>query len=354
MRVILILWLSTLLGSPAAAFGASGDDEALVLARPLRPTNENMFRSLHGATQFLTSRPYLPAAGPERLESEVRQMLIDFIAEERTFGNPSVGKRRAVDHDSRLRLFESDYVKAKVPSASLRAALVALSGTIGEPALHFILFAKTTSGQPRVRSITFETIDESGQYRGAIALVFADGRITVNKKYQAENPFLLTNTLFHEALHLDNTVSSLDEEAVCYVLDDLVYLQLVSRHPSLVVGESELTQRVNMDVLSHFNSGIGTRIGLYRTNGDRPVLPGSNSTATSWFALWSSVFPLNAPVPGGPLLAAVCERLREPGRSSAPASFSREMLDWLDQNASPFSVEVMARVARNLQLMPAQ
>jgi hypothetical protein len=55
-----------------------------------------------------------------------------------------------------LKIYYDPAAMEKIPSHSLRAGLTGVLGTAGEPAINFILKAKTPEGLPKVKEIKFD------------------------------------------------------------------------------------------------------------------------------------------------------------------------------------------------------
>ena len=115
-------------------------------ARPLTPTDVDLFAP--GA--YPDAAPMAPAAGPPPTIGQVRAMLRDYLAAE-FLSEPA---RRAEG----MALFDIADLIAKIPNPSLRAALIGLMGTAGEPAIDFVLNAKTPAGLPEVEDIDFDCL----------------------------------------------------------------------------------------------------------------------------------------------------------------------------------------------------
>jgi hypothetical protein len=59
-----------------------------------------------------------------------------------------------------LKLFNSAKANEKIHNPSLRAAMVGLLGTIGEPSIDHILNAQTEGGLPKVKAVGFGVPEE--------------------------------------------------------------------------------------------------------------------------------------------------------------------------------------------------
>jgi hypothetical protein len=171
--------------------------------RPLAPSNINLFSPVAypGAT------PLVPAGGPPPTVGQVRRMLKVYLKEQFPLDEGLQKKG--------LKLFDSAKVNEKIPNPSLRAAMVGLLGTAGEPSINYILHAKTPEGLPKGNLISFG-VPEEWVNGGAIAKAFIDPNtqqqnFVFNPRYQSENPFQFGSVLAHETLHTDLPNSATEE-----------------------------------------------------------------------------------------------------------------------------------------------
>jgi hypothetical protein len=243
----------------------------------------------------------------------------------------------------------------KISSPSLRAAFVALLDTAGDPAIGYLLNATTSSGNPKVVLIRFSKFPEnrSNTIGMAIPGQFDDPEqmtIEINEKFQAENPFLFTDTIAHEALHNDNS-NSIVEEEINYTFDTLVYLELLAYYPELAHSGTWLSRWMNTNALSRLNSGAGTELGLYNTNGNQPIWPGSDKVTSSFDERFVDNPGRDSVNPGNDLLRQYLERIREQD-SQLPAeiNFSVETLQWISDNQAELTPEELIAAANALKL----
>lgn len=107
--------------------------------------------------------------------------------------------------------------------------------------------------------------------------------IEFNERFQAEIPFLFTNTLAHEALHQgDKDSNSIVQEEICYAFDTLVYLEQLAYYPELAQAGTWLSRWIYTNALSRLNSGSGSELGLYDSNGNQPIWPDSDKDTPSF------------------------------------------------------------------------
>lgn len=334
---------TAVLYSPAAqATRASfeGADAAteILSRRPLSPTNPNLFIP----SAYPDTLPLEPAVGCEPTEEEARELLQNYTAVD-----------GFIDPAEALAIFDSEAAKAKISSPSLRLALVALKGTIGEPAIDFILYQTTAEGLPKVAEVKFEPVP-LGNYAGAWIRVDSTTEqmtILANERYRAENPFLFAITLAHPALHQDNDSTNFEETSI-RAIDILIYLAQLSRHPELAQTGTELSRRHNYYALLRLNSGEESRLGLYRSNGEARIVPGSPLVFTSWWQLYRPLLPpFGRYSPGNDLLGRYLQGIEEEGRAVCTGEeFNQALLDCIDQNQAALSDEQLVAAATALQL----
>ena len=172
---------------------------------PFAPTDVNLF----GPAVYSSASAMSPASSGPTDEATPRSKLSDLLNQR--FPNSPKTVNQA------LALFDSDKTKQIVPDPRVRAALVALKGAAGEPAIAGIL-----DGTYSV--VRFGTVDPR-----ALAQMFppsrsSDGtaRILVNQKFQFEDFRLFVPLLAHEALHRDDLGGN-KEELVNKSIETLVY-----------------------------------------------------------------------------------------------------------------------------------
>lgn len=287
------------------------------------------------------------AAGPPPTTPQVQQMLKTYMKKQLPL-NPK-GQQEA------MALFNSPEAIAKIPNPSLRAAMVGLKGTAGEPPINYVLHAKTPEGLPKVNLIGFG-VPEEWQNDSATARSIPDPtnpqqqNLVFNPKYQSENPFQLSSILAHETLHSDEP-NSRTEEVTNLALQSSIYLEQIGQHPKLASANTELTRKNNTNALARLNSGSGAQMGLYTSNHpNEPLLPGSVVPATTWFDQFQDL-PGFADTAGNSLLEKYLKKIAKPG-TAVPQNpdFSMETLDFIDQNSFNLTPKEMVKAARALRL----
>lgn len=307
------------------------DRHAVLEARPLTPTNVNLF----SPAAYPEATPMVPAAGPPPMEAQVEAMLQDYLRAEFPHHRQAIAEG--------LALFDDPDLIAKIPNPSLRAGLIGLMGTAGEPAIDFVRNAQTPEGLPKVSAIGFDSLpwDPSDTRIGRAVIDPASQQVVYifNPKFQSENPFAFTSIESHEVLHSDLEVAT-TEEVINLALQSYIYLEQLAKHPDVALADTELTRRNNTNGLARLNSGSGDELGLFDSTTHEPVLPGSPITATSWFGQFDDV-PGFIDTPGNPLLRAYLANIAERG-SVAPANpnFDMATLQFIDQNSARLAKEL--------------
>lgn len=307
--------------------------------RPFTPTNINLFNP----SVYPDSSPALPAQGPAPTEDQVRAMLQAYLQAE--FPDNS-GKQQIY-----LQMFDRPAVIERIPNPSLRAGLLGLANTLAEPAIDFVLGAKTLRGNYVFKEIKFSELPENV----VATVVPSDGsdteqfNILFNQLFAAENPFLFTRTFAHEPLHQDN-FNGVYEEGLITAIDTLVYLHQLAYHPDLATQDTWLSRFHNTNVLARLNSGLGSDLGLLETNGNAPILPGSIVDFNSFWNRYRDN-PTFEATPGNFLLRVYLKNLNEDDAPACSAdAFNQGLLECLDQNQGSITDEELLAAGRALQL----
>jgi hypothetical protein len=219
-----------------------------------------------------------------------------------------------------LALFDRADVDAKLSDPTLRAALVALKGTVAAPAIDTFL--------RNPRGVRF-----GGLQIRMVGRAQAGSEIILNGRYRSEHFALLSAMLAHEILHHDPT-TNFAEEIVLNAVTSIVHMQLLARRPELATSRTELSRYMNEWALLLANSRRpgSPRIALIAPSG-RGVAPGSPENAPD---LWTFITKryteagsiragTSDAVPAPPALAAVLRKLVAPGvLVPAGVSYSRK------------------------------
>jgi hypothetical protein len=296
--------------------------------RPFAPGDVEMFST----SVYPEGAPMAPAAGDAPTEEEVAAEL-DAYEQEQYPDDPDL--QAAAEN-----LFTNSQTVAKIPSPSLRAAFVALRGSLAQPAIDYILNHKTAMGNDEVTTVRFVAPGLMPDPTTAIGAVYSAGtgdpdqvEIRFNQRYDGEDPFLFAPIMGHEALHLGDQSNSNTEEQVATSFDGLLAIDELARHPELATIGTELARRINTRALVRLNSGLGSKLGLYATNGNALVFPGSTAaTGHSWYEDTGGGEP-SVSTPGFSLLGRYLDGIHTADTPlCSSADFSKTLLDCINQD----------------------
>lgn len=317
----------------------------LLAQRPFKPTDNSLFFP----SVYPSDLPVVDATGDPPSEEQAKALLEEYL-QIRYPDNPDKVK-------TGIALYNNPETFLKISSPTLRAAFVALMDTAGEPAIDYILHAKTSQGNPKVALARFSRFPDNRGNTIAMVKPFGldDPEVVViefNERFQAENPFLFTNTFAHEALHQhEKNLNSIVEEEVIYTFDTLVYLEQLAYYPELAQSGTWLSRWVNTNALSRLNSGSGSELGLYDSNGNQPIWPGSEKDTPSFDDRFTDNPGRDSTSPGNDLLERYLERIREDGHALPDnTDFSVELLHWISDNQAEVSPEELIAAAKALKL----
>lgn len=310
--------------------------EKILSNRPLPATDRTLF-------DFYQRFPY--ALHPEPTEEQAFALLGQYLQVQ--YGQYRSGIVRGMN------LFVAEEARRKVPSPSLRAAFVALQGTFAWPAHHFVLNATTSEGLPKVKEIRFDDL-----LGPQLAVVRVDEQthqmsILFSSEYKGENPFLFTSTMASLLLHQDLLIADVGrlqtdyETLIVVALRDLIFLDQLARHPELALSRTWLSTRLNEGAAARLNSGLGSRLGLYATNDNAHVLPHNPGRGRNWLGN-SSIAPTTTP--GNQLLTWYLQQLDARRVPLPNPDFSKETLDWIDQNQAAIIPQGLVWAAMALRL----
>jgi hypothetical protein len=324
---IVAVWATTgafCLSFGAAAVLAAPTTSEILLSRPLVPMNTALFDPFY----FPDAPPFQSINGQDLGEAQASQALDAYLAAE--FPGDGSAQARAKS------VFADPVAQTKIPSPSLRAALAALTGTIAEPAIDFILHAQV-GGQPQVTDIRWadpsafpntsavaevKTVGSSGQFY-----------IQFNNAYRGEDPFLFVSRMAHEPLHQDAQVANI-EEATNNSFEGLIYLHQLVHHPELAAEGTHLSRSSNSKALPRLNSGTGTQLGLFASNGDMPIFgAGSIDKDTSWTKFFTNGDMTTTQ--GNALLGAYLANIHTSAGSPCPSqTFDQALLECIDKEGN--------------------
>lgn len=238
----------------AAACATSQPDEdqraSQVLAeeRPFAPRNEDLFFTFANPA-WADAAPLEVLDGPALDEWATRESLQIFL--EKRF--PCAPDRV----QEGLATFGDPVAREKVPEPTLRAALAALTGTLGEPAIEFLLY------RTPVTLVTFGIyVNPATGFPGQIAGAFVspDGTrsIVIDRRHRYLPFGAFSALLVHEILHTgsDDDNAGQPEEVIAGAVEALVYMEMLLTDPTLAALPDEITRsNSNHLALLRLNSG---------------------------------------------------------------------------------------------------
>jgi hypothetical protein len=265
-----------------------------LLALPQRkPCDVNLFTSKFQPGDwpglYPEGRPMAPAVDPNhgvpRDEAEVRAQLASFLRKH-------LGSGARVN--AALALFGRSDVRARVADPTLRAALVALTGTVAEPVIEWFVSQKALKVDTRFGGVPLGGSASVSGLRPNLTMLFS-------RRYAAEHFALLSSTFAHEILHLHGSGQiTATEEVIVHAVTAVVHMQLLARHPELATGGTELARQANQEVLLFMNSRTpGSSRSAIIAPGGRGTAPGSTRSRRDLYGHgkeWN-LFRQQAPLP---------------------------------------------------------
>lgn len=297
--------------------------QATLALRPFSPTNINFFTS----GVYLDATAMIPASDDTLTEATALTGLDVFLAKRITNADSL-----QIAHDA----FSHALLVQKMPNPTLRAGLISLFGTLGEPAIGAI-----THGP--LGPITFGTVP-TGDY----ATVSPDRSVIIDQRYQSE-AFSLFGPIFTRLSLQIDTQTGRNEELTTSALLALVVMQQALTDSAVVQSGTELSRRLNTQMLARLNSGRAAfpNIGIEQIP-DGEVFPNGQSVA-SYAAVFASLPDDITPAIG--LLQTYLIRLASSNTSVPNAqTFNADVTTFLDQHQAVLSPDELIRIARILKL----
>jgi hypothetical protein len=320
--------------------------------RPFAPANKDRFTTFLNP-DWKDAAPVETPSGPALDEAATRSALRAFL--ERRF---PCDASRVQDG---LAVYGDPDARMKVPEPTLRAALAALTGTVGEPAIDFLLH-RTPVGLVSFGIYVDPITGLSGHVGEAGRSPDGTRYITIDRRFRFLPFGALSALLAHEALHTgqDEDMAGYAEETVAYAIESLVYMEMLLTDPSLALLNDELTRWNNNHLaLVRINSGPpgSDRLTLFVPGGTTNIDPLGAEPLTQYADL-----PANNALPdpawrdretaGNWLLSRILERLAMPGTvpPADGAGFDAATLAFVDANQAVLSPAEVIDVACILEL----
>ena len=223
----------------------------------------------------------LPVTASDRDPDAMRDALIDHLS-------------RRAEPDEVIALALQRYAAisaATVPSPKLRAALAALTGTFGDPALE-AYFTPNNCTEQEVALIAFQPPPDFPNLFARVTYSASGARIvSISPSLEGERIEKLMPILVHEAIHCD-AEDPLFEEVAATAIDVFFYLHLIPVAPEMVLDGTPLTREYNVDVVAFINSGrrLPESGGILPSAIIQQALPGTTSTASSFADLVAAAY----------------------------------------------------------------
>jgi hypothetical protein len=308
--------------APAQAQSA----EDILKQPPFEPTDVDLFDP---GVYSGASSPQPDPSGPTD-EATLRQQLSDLLEQRYPTSTKNVKKA--------LTIFDDADTKAIVPDPRLRAALVALKGTAGEPAIIGVLdgtYGRVYFGTPPCGCNPIAEVSPAPPGSDKPEIVF-------NQRYQYEDFRLLASTMAHEPMHRDLNISK-KEELISNSIDTLVYGQFLLEYPELATSGTELARAKNTKLMARLNTrDANGKLRLFTSQGN--IFPGGNFVP--YFA--APFEPLGNDTTGNKVLYRELKKVV--GKVSKKVNFDDKTLLLLDSRQVLFTDSEIVQLAQILKL----
>jgi hypothetical protein len=272
------------------------------------------------------------------------------LADEQTLRNQlnSLLQKRFGASNLRVRLglvmFDSQRTKDIVPDPHLRAALVSLKGTIGEPAI-----AGTLDGT--YREVRFADLSQFGDPIAAVVPPSGSNvpEILINEKFQYVDFRLYASTMAREPLHRDSRDSNVSnkEKLIADSIGALVYGQFLLESPELATSDTELARRNNTELMARINTRDAQgNLRLLSSTGN--IFPNSKVTVSDFAATFE---PFRDDIPGNQVLRGEVTKVVGNGaRNPFKVNFDNTTVSLLDKKQGIFTAAQIVQLAKILKL----
>ncbi len=321
--------LSASRATSVSASAAISNSAATILKRPpFKPNDVNMFTP----SVYPKAKPLAPAPAKTATVSQMKGELTK-IFNKRFNGNSAKVK-------SAVALMDDPTLKKVAPDPKIRAAIVNLKGTMGEPALQ-------SYQRGDFDSVKFATFNDTAIGRSYTVSNLSRPIARINERYKGEDLRLLSTTVAHEVLHTDPKVSP-TEELINGSMDSLMYGKMAVEDPTLARSGTELTRRMNTQLMARLNTrDANGNLSLFTAKGDT-IFPGGKKVPN-----FSTPFDItNASqgtfTPGNTTLRAMLKNVT--GQNTSTANFDSNTLRLLDKTQKVMSQTELVTLAGVLKL----
>ena len=320
--------------------------------RPFAPTNRDLFFTYDHPAWADVTPPHNPEL-PMPSEAETRDQLQAFLEQRFPCAPDRVADALAVYGDPEAR--------QKFPDPTLRAALAALTGTVGEPAITFLLY-RTPVALVNFGIYVQPEVGFPGRVAGAGVSPDRTRFIVIDRRYRFVPFGAFSALLVHEALHTgdDDDIAGLPEEALATAVEALVYMEMLLTDPTLAALPDELTRSNNNPIaVARLTSGPnGTdRISLFVPDSDASIDPLSLEPLTEFYEYYAVHSSPDDPgfrqreTDGHWLLQEVLMTLAAPGtKLPNQVRFDDDTVEFVDGNQAALSPAELIAVACILEL----
>jgi len=276
--------------------------------------------------------------------NQVTPLLDSFLQKKVANGTITAAQKNAA-----MAQYNDANVQLIFPNHNLRAALVSLVGTVGEPAINVYLTDQNITGRP------FTVVDFSAEVSPSAVVAETkakDGRLrTLFKTQYRGEPFqVLSGYLAHEALHQDQNAGQ-NEEIIANIVETYVYVQQAMAFRGFIFTPSNLTRMGNDKVYAMLNSGTRSfpRVGI--TNAvllnNSGVFYQSPTNDSSFEAHIRRLYQERGfgsfDTPGNPALAAMYTKIT--GKTRNNPAFNQSLINDFDANQTVIGDRDAIRVA---------
>lgn len=257
----------------------------------------------------------------------------------------SMGLITQATENTALAQYNDATVQSIVPDANLRAAMLSLYGTVGQPAIDAMLNGDNQTGKPQT-VVDFSTEVSSGADVAETLVVKGNRLRTLFKESYAGEPFeALSTWVAHEAMHQD-TPDGQSEAIATNIVESMVWAQQLEVDSSYVNTHTALVKLENDKLYAMLNSGLTLfpRVGLDQaplrtgtaTDGvfDNSIVPGSGGAYQSYADYIQRIYAARGfaatDTAGNPTADAMINNIT--GLSKSYSTFSSTMVTDVDSN----------------------